>query len=540
MLSGAVTLGLGACQQDDIGILNDKAVSKTDGALKDAADFPIGLAISEGTYKNSAAYREALGTHASSTTFGYYMKHGALVDDGGNVNFTNADEIFNAVTAQGVDVFGHTLGWHTNQNADYLKTIVGGGSGPTAVNLISNGGFDTDLSSWSVQNTGDPSGTSSFSHTTVAGEVRTGSGALKVITDKDYGSSQWRVQIHTSAFATESGKSYKVSFWIKAASGTGSIRLSLSPASNATPSAYQGDQTVTTAWTQISFIFTKTAAETTKISFDIGNKANTYFIDDVMVVDAAASVPPVGEALVTAVSGALNDFITKTVTHYKGKVSAWDVVNEAIADNGSLRTDENTTVPQGATDYFFWSKYLGEDWVLKAFQYAEAADPDALLFINDYNLEYSTAKLDGLIALVNKMKAKGAKIDGIGTQMHISINTSYAMIDKMFEKLAATGLLIRISELDVRANPYDKPDFSYLTHAQAIAYQANMYEYVVKSYLKHVPAAQRHGITVWGIHDPDSWIVVYQNKIDAPLMFDANMAKKSAFYAVKNALEAGQ
>src|SRR5215207_7129523 len=93
---------------------------------------------------------------------------------------------------------------------------------------------------------------------------------------------------------------------------------------------------------------------------------------------------------------------------------------------------------------------MGRDYALKAFNYAKAADPNALLFINDYGLETNSQKLDSLIAFVAELKSKGAKVDGIGTQMHIATNTQLAGIDLMMQKLAATGLKIRISELDVR------------------------------------------------------------------------------------------
>ncbi|HXO75487.1 MAG TPA: endo-1,4-beta-xylanase, partial [Puia sp.] len=129
-----------------------------------------------------------------------------------------------------------------------------------------------------------------------------------------------------------------------------------------------------------------------------------------------------------------------------------------------------------------------------------------------------------------ELKAAGAQIDGIGTQMHISILTSNSGIDAAFQKLAATGLKIRISELDVRLNPQDKVGFNSLpVDPTLLAFQADKYKYVVNSYLKNVPSAQRYGITVWGVDDPESWIILSQKKQDAPLLFDKNFAKKPAY-----------
>src|SRR5690606_9753999 len=120
---------------------------------------------------------------------------------------------------------------------------------------------------------------------------------------------------------------------------------------------------------------------------------------------------------------------------YKNVVHAWDVVNELFTDNGSIRNNTNTTTT--ASDVFVWSNYM-DNYALKSFEYAEAADPNVILYINDYGLESSTAKLDSLIDYTANLIAQGAKVDGIGTQMHVSWNTSYNGIDQMFQKLAAT------------------------------------------------------------------------------------------------------
>jgi endo-1,4-beta-xylanase len=222
------------------------------------------------------------------------------------------------------------------------------------------------------------------------------------------------------------------------------------------------------------------------------------------------------------------------VTHYKGKVYAWDAVNEIINDgNGTLRNNPTPGTTTG--DAFYWSEYLGRGYVAKVFNYAHAADPNVPLFINDYNLESDNVKLDSLIGLVNELKTQGVPISGIGVQMHISINNNKSAIDLCFQKLANTGLKIRVSEMDVRINPGNLPGFAGT--GDLLNQQADMYNYVANSYLRNVPKAQQFGFTIWGISDKDSWIVTTQNKVDFPLLFDNNYQKKPAFNKLRDGLQ---
>src|SRR5688572_21375707 len=170
---------------------------------------------------------------------------------------------------------------------------------------------------------------------------------------------------------------------------------------------------------------------------------------------------------------------------------------------------------------------LGRSYIANAFRKANLADPNALLFLNDYNLEHSPVKADSLVKMVNELKTQGVPIHGIGTQMHININTSNASIDNMFTKLAATGLQIHVSELDIRINPNNTAGFT--ATPALLEEQAAKYRYVAQSYKNNVPASQRFGITVWNVTDADSWIVTSLNNIDFPTLWDRNYIKKPAF-----------
>lgn len=526
----AIPVLIGSCKKGpDLNILNTGNFGDNSMALRDATDIRMGAAISYSPFLNDQGYSAIVKRDFDAVTFEFHMKHQAIVQDNGALNFTNTDALVAAVGAQ--EIFGHTLAWHDNVNSNYLKAY----SGlilPSAPESLLNGNFEgggpANFNNWATYNAQNGS---TVSVTTVASEVRSGR-AMKVINLVGEPANQWKVQVASDLFSTVSGKQYRVTYYVKAASGTGSIRLS-TQTSGGGSAQYQGDQSIpSSAFTQISWQFTANSPQT-RILFDMAASLNTYFIDDASVKEV---IPvPSGAQVAAKLDTALGVFITGMVNHYKNKVREWDVVNEAVSPNGAFRVTANSGDIQDIANkpnFLMWSDFLGRDYPLKAFNYAKAADPTADLYINDFGLETSAAKTDSLIALVNELKGKGAKIDGIGTQMHVSWNSSIAGIDRMMQKLGATGLKIRISELDIRtiiggAAPKPTPEL--------MGYQAAMAKYIVDSYKKYIPAAQRSGITVWGVVDKFSWL--YNNGKEFPLFYDNDYNKKPAYAALLQGLQ---
>jgi len=225
----------------------------------------------------------------------------------------------------------------------------------------------------------------------------------------------------------------------------------------------------------------------------------------------------------------LKAYIQEVVGRYKGKVAAWDVVNEGFESAG------------GAYRKSFWYEQMGVDYIEKAFRYAHEVDPEAILFYNDFNIERDTAKLQGVLDMIKMLKAKNVPIGGLGFQMHIRMDTPEASIADALQKAAATGLQIHISELDIIFNKHDdtqgggKQEVTELTDELREA-QAQKYKSIVALYRTHVPKAQQYGITFWDFNDRDTWIKSFFKITDWPTVFDENLAPKPAYYGFAEGL----
>ncbi len=540
----AATL-LGSCKKDNQnqGFENNGNFTDFTGPLKSFAAFPIGIAAEYPLSSTNAKYWDAIKGDASAITFGNELKNASIVKADGTYDFTTADAFYNLAKNAGIEVFGHTLVWHSQQRASYYNGLIGGGStggGPS--NLVVNPGFETTTinttaepaDGWSVLN-----GAGQF----VSTSSNTNSGAKAIQINVPAGGQNYNTQMVTKAqMPVEAGKTYTISYFIKGAAAQ-NIQFEIRPYLGATAGSvnYQGGKPVTTSYAKVSYDYLVPAGVTAmQLAFDLGGTANTLYLDDVSITDASIVPPPTGAAVLAIVDNALKNHIQTVMAHYTGKIKAWDVINEPFSDAGELRNNANTP-STGRTDVFVWQNYLGRDYATKAFQYAKAADATVDLYMNDYNLESSTTKLNAFITLAKELKAANTGITGVGTQMHMLLSTPYSNIIDMMQKLASTGLKVRISEFDIRINPGGaSPAAGYRASAYDLQLQAAMYKFVIATYLKYVPPAQRGGITIWGVDDTTSWLNTSTNvtadKLDYPLLFDKNFNKKAAWAGFKQGL----
>lgn len=226
----------------------------------------------------------------------------------------------------------------------------------------------------------------------------------------------------------------------------------------------------------------------------------------------------------------MKDHITTIVSRYKGKIYAWDVVNEAIADS---------------PDEFYrnspWYKICGEEYIAKAFEYAHEADPEALLFYNDYN-EMFPVKREKIFKLVNDLKAAGVPIHGLGMQAHLGIYEPIAeYLDSALIRFSALGIPLHITELDISVHKKEhgrrerKPEDDTAAFTPELEQrQLEVYKLCFELFRKHKDAIE--SVTFWNISDRSSWLDNFpvRDRKDYPLLFNKDLKPKKVYQEVVN------
>jgi endo-1,4-beta-xylanase len=177
------------------------------------------------------------------------------------------------------------------------------------------------------------------------------------------------------------------------------------------------------------------------------------------------------------------------------------------------------------------------DFIEKSFRYAHAADPDAMLFYNDYMLEGDTVKLKAALELVKHLKNADVPIHGIGLQMHTMIDSpSVKQIEESLKAFVDLGLQVHLSELDIRINSYSAGQrYDYYTE-ELQKIQADRYFDLAMAYRQCVPDSLQYGITLWGFSDRYTWIRSYFKSLDWPCIYDDMLRKKPAYYSFREGL----
>jgi len=234
----------------------------------------------------------------------------------------------------------------------------------------------------------------------------------------------------------------------------------------------------------------------------------------------------------------MKEHIFTVMGRYKGKVHGWDVVNEAIVEDGSFRKCK-------------WYDIIGEDYVQKAFEYAREANPDAELYYNDYDY-YKKPKCEGIIRLIRDLQSRGIRVDGVGIQGHWFLeHPDINEIEDYVLALGKLGVKIMVTELDVGVLPFypcdtpvrDLSSFDTETQKKYNPYTEGIPDSVLKEqadrYAELFSLFRRHRekfdrITFWAVHDKQSWrsYLPIKGRTEYPMLFDRECNPKPAFDAV--------
>ena len=517
LLTAGLTVPTMAQEKFELGKPNDDNYRYLDGykALKEYIDyskypnFKLGAGTTVNTYVSNSTYKKMIDNNFTETVAGNAMKMASCVDGNGNMNFTNVKKYVNAAAKGGINVYGHTLAWHSQQPKTWLLKLLADKKvegGEEVWVTAANKDFCKDKTiGWKAPEA-DYGYSISFSSTD----------GLVVKTTTSY---PWQVQfVPMDNIALTSGKTYTMTMTVK-----GSDSGKLDGRVGDWGGGANFSVNFNTEWNDVQ-VEVKPTMNSNFILLHVPNYVGDVYIKNIKFEGYEGETRPLTqEERHDTLVWAMDKWIKGMMEACDGKVKAWDLVNEAISggDNDKdgyydLQHSEgyNSGTWDVGGDAFYWQDHMGDlEYIRQACRLARKYGPeDIVLFINDYNLESdwdNNKKVKSLINWIKKWEADGVtKIDGIGTQMHIScfennthLNNIKKHITKMFQLMANSGKLVRVSELDMgyvrgsdRWGASSKTaDLTEAEHKK----MADFYEWIIKEYFRIIPPEQQWGICQW-------------------------------------------
>ena len=480
-------------------------------------NFKLGIGTTVPDYLKKSTVYELTNKNFTETVAGNAMKMSSCVDGNGNMNFETVKNYVNAATEAGLNVYGHTLAWHSQQPVGWLTSLIADKPDPTSEQVyteIASKDFRTSQSIGSWKSSESEFGYSlNFNSTD----------GLKIHTTKMCTNS-WDVQfLAMENIPVEKDKTYKMTITVKG-SADGKLHSKLGDWNN----GEYPDIPFTTEWKDVEVEY-KGVVANSFFMLQCGDFVGDIFVKSIKFEGYQGKmIPRTEEEKKDALVEAMDKWIKGMMEACDGKVKAWDLVNEAISGGGddgqgnyilqNAKQSNSGSWDVGGTN-FYWQDYMGDlDYVRQACRLARKYGPeDVKLFINDYNLEgtWDMTKKNGVNAskkvwsMVNWIKKweddDVTKIDGIGTQMHISyfensgsLNSLKEAITGMFTVMANSGKLVRVSEMDMgykdaNGNTVTTDNMTEAQHKK----MADFYEWIIKEYFRLIPAAQQWGICQW-------------------------------------------
>ena len=484
-------------------------------------NFKLGAGTTVNDYLNNSLVRNLTNKNFSETVAGNAMKMASCVDGNGNMNFTTVKKYVDAATDAGLGVYGHTLAWHSQQPKGWLLKLLADKQDP-------NGGEEVWTTIASKDFRKDKSVGWKSDETTYGYTLNfDNTNGLNIHTTK-MNTNSWDVQfLAMTDIPTQTDKTYKMTMTVKG-SEAGYLHSKLG---DWTSGEYP-DIPFTTEWQEVEVSY-KAAVDNSFFMLQCGDFVGDIYVKDIKFEGyVGATIPQTPQEMHDTLVYAMDLWIKGMMEACGGKVKGFDLVNEAISGGGNdgegnyLLQHSEAYSPDGnpdATwdvggDAFFWQDYMGDlEYVRQACRLARKYGPeDVKLFINDYNLESDwddNKKVKSLVGWIKKWEADGVtKIDGIGTQMHISCFEDDNILDgikkhitKMFEVIAASGKLCRVSEMDMGyvrgsnrwGSSIKTKEVTEAEHQK----MADFYEWIIKEYFRIIPPEQQWGICQWCTND---------------------------------------
>ena len=510
---------LGKPDKDDYRYLDEYKALKEYIDYSKYPNFKLGSGTTVPDYlnDNDHLFRDLINKNFTETVAGNAMKMASCVSNNGDMNFTTVKNYVKAATEAGLSVYGHTLAWHSQQPVGWLTSLIADKPDPTSEQVyteVASKDFTKD------KTVGWTSDKSQFGYTITFD----GTDGMKVSTTKTC-DNFWDVQFQAMTdIMLTANNSYKMTITLK---GTNEGKLH-SKLGDFTNNGALADIPFTKEWKDVEIDYTP-VMDNNFLLLQCGDFVGDIYIKSIKFEGFQGKmIPMTQEEKKDALVDAMEKWIKGMMEACDGKVKAWDLVNEAISGGGddgqgnyvlqSAKQSNSGSWDVGGSN-FYWQDYLGDlDYVREACRLARKYGPeDVKLFINDYNLEgtWDLTKKDGvnaskkvwsIVNWIKKWEGDGVtKIDGIGTQMHISyfensgsLNTLKEAITGMFTVMANSGKLVRVSEMDMG---YKDANGNTITTDKLTEEQhkkmADFYEWIFKEFFRIVPASQQWGICQW-------------------------------------------
>ena len=481
-------------------------------------NFKLGAGTTVNDYLRKSTVYKMTNQNFTETVAGNAMKMASCVDGNGNMNFTTVKNYVNTATEAGLNVYGHTLAWHSQQPKGWLTKLLADRPDPTSEETW------TEIASKDFRKNKTVGWTSdkSIYGFTLNFDATDG---LIIHTTKKCDNS-WDVQfLAMENIPVELGKTYKMTMTVRG-TADGKLHSKLGDWGN----GEYPDIPFTTEWQDVEVEY-KALVENSFFMLQCGDFVGDIYVKTIKFEGyKGQTIPQTQQERHDTLVYAMDLWIKGMMEACDGKVKAWDLVNEAISGDGNdgdgnylLQHSDgyNSGTWDVGGDAFYWQDHMGDlEYVRQACRLARKYGPeDVKLFINDYNLESdwdNNKKVKSLVGWINKWEADGVThIDGIGTQMHIScfesdkiLNDIKKHITQMFEVIAKSGKLCRVSEMDMGyvrgSNRWGSSvKTEQLTEAEHKR-MADFYEWIIKEYLRIIPPEQQWGICQWCTTDAPS------------------------------------